>query len=131
MDGNSERRKYDEIFRRLDRYMREERIYLDYDMTVARAAEIVGTNRTYISRSLSGRYKNFKNYINSFRVRDFLCDITENEDLNHVLNEDPDDFARKYGFRTRRSLDRIMINEKGCTYRKYLHRMNLGKDFTD
>ena len=84
------------VFERLDRRMREDKLYLDYSMTLPKLSEMT------------------------------LADVQEK---NAVEPEggDPDEFANSYGFRTRRSLDRILVKETGCTYRKILRRRNRSK----
>ena len=114
------------VFERLDRRMREDKLYLDYSMTLPKLSEMTGTNRTYASRAICGKYKSFREYINGLRVEHILADVQEK---NAVEPEggDPDEFANSYGFRTRRSLDRILVKETGCTYRKILRRRNRSK----
>ena len=82
------------VFERLDRRMREDKLYLDYSMTLPK-----------------------------------LSEMTDVQEKNAVEPEggDPDEFANSYGFRTRRSLDRILVKETGCTYRKILRRRNRSK----
>ena len=104
------------VFERLDRKMREDKLYLDYSMTLPKLSEMTGTNRTYASRAICEKYKSFRGYINSLRVEHLLADVQESSE-----------FANSYGFRTRRSLDRILVKETGCTYRKILRRRNRSK----
>ena len=114
------------VFERLDRMMREDKLYLDYSMTLPKLSEMTGTNGTYDSRAICEKYKSFREYINGLRVEHILADVQEK---NAVEPEggDPDEFANSYGFRTRRSLDRILVKETGCTYRKILRRRNRSK----
>ena len=103
------------VFERLDRRMREDKLYLDYSMTLPKLSEMT-----------CEKYKSFREYINGLRVEHILADVQEK---NAVEPEggDPDEFANSYGFRTRRSLDRILVKETGCTYRKILRRRNRSK----
>lgn len=111
----------DQVFDRLDRKMKEERLFLDCDLTLPRFSKITGTNRTYASRAICGRYKNFKEYLNTLRVENILKDVRE-DDPQDMGMTDPDEIANKYGFKTKRSLDRILVRETGCTYRKIVKR---------
>ena len=114
------------VFERLDHKMREDKLYLDYSMTLPKLSEMTGTNRTYASRAICEKYKSFRGYINSLRVEHLLADVQESRTAEPE-GGDPDEFANSYGFRTRRSLDRILVKETGCTYRKILRRRNRSK----
>ena len=96
------------VFERLDRRMREDKLYLDYSMTLPKLSEMTGTNRTYASRAICEKYKSFREYINGLRVEHILADVQEK---NAVEPEggDPDE------------------KETGCTYRKILRRRNRSK----
>lgn len=107
----------DVVFDRLDRKMKEERLYLDCDLTLPMFSKITGTNRTYASKAICGRYKNFKEYLNTLRVENVLKEVQEEESPDLRMT-DPDEIANRYGFKTKRSLDRILVRETGCTYRK-------------
>ena len=63
------------VFERLDRKMREDKLYLDYSMTLPKLSEMTGTNRTYASRAICEKYKSFRGYINSLRVEHLLADV--------------------------------------------------------
>ncbi len=114
------------IFERLDRKMKDEQLYLDYRLTLPVFSKMTGTNRTYASRVICEKYKGFREYLNSLRIEKLLSDIQEERCAGLEL-KDPDEFANSYGFRTRRSLDRILVKETGCTYRKILRRRNRSK----
>lgn len=107
----------DVVFDRLDRKMKDGRLYLDCDLTLPRFSKITGTNRTYASKAICGRYKNFKEYLNTLRVENVLKEVQE-EDSPDLKMTDPDEIANRYGFKTKRSLDRILVRETGCTYRR-------------
>ena len=102
------------VFERLDHKMREDKLYLDYSMTLPKL------------RAICEKYKSFRGYINSLRVEHLLADVQESRTAEPE-GGDPDEFANSYGFRTRRSLDRILVKETGCTYRKILRRRNRSK----
>ena len=53
-----------ELFRTLERIMREEKIYKDNFITKDKVAEILGTNRTYLSRIINEQSKlSFTHYV--------------------------------------------------------------------
>lgn len=117
------RELYNDIFIKIDKIMREDKLFLDHKISLIKLARIVGTNRTYASRAVCEKYKNFKEYINNLRVDNLLLDV-KNDSFKNVLSEDLDNFANKYGFKTRRSLDRVMSRERGCTYSTVIKKKN-------
>lgn len=59
------------LFLRLEELMKEEKVFLKNDMTLDRLAEIMGTNRTYLSKAVN-RYSGmtFLNYVNMYRINE-------------------------------------------------------------
>lgn len=115
----------DVIFERMDKKMKEDRLYLDYRLTLVEFSKMTGTNRTYASKAICGKFGSFREYVNTLRVENLLGDIQADRCGNKSLLEDTDEFANRYGFRSRRSLDRILVKETGCTYRKICRRRRL------
>lgn len=53
--------------------MREEKIYKDNFITKDKVAEILGTNRTYLSRIINEQSKlSFTHYVNRFRIEEAI-----------------------------------------------------------
>lgn len=109
------------VFYRMDRKIKEEKLFLNPKMTLSMLAELSGTNRTYASGAVCSRYRNFRDYINSLRVEYLLQDIHDGRDMCLGAG-DEDEFANRYGFKTRRSMDRILVKETGYTYNKIVKR---------
>ncbi len=105
----------DLIFEKMDRRIRKRKLYLDPDFSLEQAAKLAGANRTYASRAVGSRFENFKQYINTLRVENLLCDFYGDE-CDEYLFDDTDEFAQEYGFHTKRSLDRIVSLQTGTTY---------------
>ena len=62
-----------ELFRTLERIMREEKIYKDNFITKDKVAELLGTNRTYLSRIINEQAKlSFTRYVNRFRIEEAI-----------------------------------------------------------
>lgn len=58
-----------ELFRTLERIMSEEKIYKDNSISKDKVAELLGTNRTYLSRIINEQAKlSFTHYVNRFRI---------------------------------------------------------------
>lgn len=63
----------DKIFARLEKTMREERIYCDSELSIQKLAEKMGTNRTYMSQLINQRTgMNFNAYINKYRIEEAI-----------------------------------------------------------
>lgn len=53
--------------------MREEKIYKDNSITKDKIADLLGTNRTYLSRIINEQSKqSFTHYVNSFRIEEAI-----------------------------------------------------------
>lgn len=109
------------VFYRMDRKIKEEKLFLDPKMTLSALAELSGTNRTYASGAVCSRYRNFRDYINSLRIENLLQDIHDGK-CAELGEDDEDEFANRYGFSTRRSMDRILVRETGYTYNRIMKR---------
>ena len=98
----------DVVFYRLDRTVKEGKLYLNPKANLSALADMAGTNRTYASKAVCARYRNFKDYINTLRIENLLQDIHDDK-CGWLDLDDEDDFANRYGFSNRRSMDRIDI----------------------
>lgn len=105
------------IFEKMDRRIRKRKLYLDPDLSLQKAAKLAGTNRTYMSRAVCSHFGNFRHYVNTIRVENLLCDFYGDGCDEHLF-EDADEFAQEYGFKTKRSMDRIVQNHTGQSYAK-------------
>lgn len=80
-----------DLFRMLERIMREEKIYKDNSITKDKVAELLGTNRTYLSRIINEQAKlSFTHYINRFRIEEairLLSDPSNNTPLKAISAE--------------------------------------------
>lgn len=54
---------------KISEFFKKEKPYLDPDLTLEQCADMMGTNRTYISLSLNSYYgKSFREYVNEYRI---------------------------------------------------------------
>ena len=61
------------LFENIDKKMKEERIYRDAGLTLEKAAELIGTNRTYLSASIKQQTGlSFSYYVNSYRIQEAI-----------------------------------------------------------
>lgn len=69
-----------ELFRALDRLMREEKIYKDNFITKDKVAELLRTNRTYLSRIINEQAQlSFTHYVNRFRIEEAIRLLSDPE----------------------------------------------------
>lgn len=77
-----------ELFRTLERIMREEKIYKDNSISKDKVAELLGTNRTYLSRIINEQAQlSFTHYVNRFRIEEairLLSDPANNTPLKAI-----------------------------------------------
>lgn len=70
----------DELFARLEKTMREERIYCDSGLSIQKLAELMGTNRTYMSQLINQHTgMNFNAYINKYRIEEAIRLISDTD----------------------------------------------------
>lgn len=70
-NGTDNDEKSDELITRLNRLFKEENIYRTQGLTINSVADVLNTNRDYLSKALNQRLqKNFNEYINFFRIEE-------------------------------------------------------------
>lgn len=104
-----------ELWRKLEDMMASERIYRYSDISLDRIAEILGTNRTYVSRVIN-KYSDmsFYHYIHSHRIEDasrILSDVSEDIPLKTL--------ALDLGYNSVSSFYRAFIKETGVPPSRY------------
>lgn len=87
-----------------------QKLYLNDDLTIVDLANIMGTNRTYISQVINQKYnQNFCSFVNNFRI----------EEVKRVILSDPtssnQDLAEKCGFTSPDTLKRVVKNITGMS----------------
>ena len=79
------------LFRQLEHLMRNEKIYRDNDLTKDKVSELLGTNRTYLSRIINEQTQmSFTYYVNRFRIEEAirqLSDPTNDTPLKALASE--------------------------------------------
>jgi AraC-like DNA-binding protein len=56
----------------LKQYCEEPRLYLQYDISVAQLAKLIGTNRVYLSKYFAMQGSTYNAYINGLRIQHFV-----------------------------------------------------------
>lgn len=77
------------LFKAIDKKMKEEHIYREAGLTVEKAAELIDTNRTYLSAAIKQQTGlSFIYYINSYRIQEaieLLSDTENDSPLKAIL----------------------------------------------
>lgn len=105
----SQNEEYPAWTQKLEKVVREEHVYRQEDLTRNDLADMILVNRTYITEYLKNSYgQTFNEYINKQR-------LAECKEL--LLNSDMEmsDIATQCGFRNRRSMYRVFLNEYGIS----------------
>lgn len=88
-------------------------MFLDKKLTIVRLAEIVGTNRTYLSNFINAELQSsFSDYVNGYRVSFAKNLLVEN-------NAPLDVIAEMSGFNSVSSFRRMFSAVEGCTPGQY------------
>ena len=61
-----------DLHQKLKLYCEEPRLYLQYDISVAQLAKLVGTNRVYLSKYFATQGTTYNAYINNLRIQHFI-----------------------------------------------------------
>lgn len=101
-----------EISNKFKILMEDEKKFLDSEIDLEKAAELLGTNRTYLSKVLNGILNiNFNNYINSLRIKESI-QLIKNGDAERLTIEG---LANQVGFKHRSVFRRAFQKETGVT----------------
>lgn len=75
------------LFEKLEALMYQDKIYRQPDLSLDKAAQMLDTNRTYLSQIVNDRAESFTSYVNQFRLNDavdMLSDPTNTEPLKNI-----------------------------------------------
>lgn len=120
ISGLSDDKRAD-IVQRLEGLMKEQQLYRENLLTRDRVAEILGTNRTYLSQILSEVYnKNFTDYINDLRIDEALH-ILDNPNNNNTIKQ----IGQDLGFNSVTTFNSQFQNRTGMTPAQYRQKIKL------
>ena len=104
----------DTIPERLDELMEEEKIYMDYDLTLNRLSEMLMVTPHQLSRILNSHRKiNFRKLVNTYRVKESMNMMKDYPDRNIL------EIALASGFNSKSSFNSVFAKEIGVTPRDY------------
>lgn len=79
--------KQTELYIRLEKMMREDKIYRDSSLSLSKTAEMLSTNRTYLSQVVNEKSgKSFSSYVNSSRLNEAV-ELLSNPENSDSLKE--------------------------------------------
>ena len=100
---------------RLNHLFDEEKVWQNPDLTVARLAQILGTNRNYLAKAIQeAGYDNFADLVNRHRIQAFCCMAEEGE------VENVQDAFFHVGFRSKETALRCFKKYTGILPSEYL-----------
>lgn len=124
--GENEDKKMDDLFKKVEEYMRKELPYLDNDFTLAGLASEMLTNKGMLSRTVnvkSGR--NFCQYVNRYRI-DYAVSLMKKDHRLKVT-----EISLMSGFRTIPSFNmafKLFMNETPSEYMRSLQAEKLQQE---
>ncbi len=103
------------IYRKIDDLVRTRKLYEDASLRMGDVADVLGTNRTYVSRALMNCDGGFNNFIKRIRVEKITAYLEMVRETGECLM-DGEDMAISYGFTNRRAMDRALKQFLGKTF---------------
>ncbi len=89
-----------------------DKIYLNKDVNIRLIAEVLQTNKSYVSHIINDTYnKNFNSFINQYRIKEAV-ELLSNPDYNQYSIEG---IAYEVGFNTKSSFNNAFKKETGVT----------------
>ncbi|WP_181416104.1 MULTISPECIES: helix-turn-helix domain-containing protein [unclassified Chryseobacterium] len=109
--------KFEELYQKAISCLEEKKLWQDPNFSLNQFAEILCTNRTYLSRTLKEKGNtNFYNLLNSYRIKQVLDDFDRLEHKNFTIAF----IYQKAGFAYQASFNRVFKQVTGCTATEYL-----------
>lgn len=97
----------------LNQKMKDEKIYLEPDLTISKLATMIGTNRTYLSNYLKYQlHTNFYDYINNKKLS-YIQELMKDPSLTLTS------IATMSGYHDIRTFRRLFADKFGCTPTEY------------
>lgn len=116
-DENELLNSLDTDFKKLVQFVESEKPYCDFDLNLYKLAEISGFKARYLSQIINqSTGKNFFDFINSFRIKEFKIRIRQPENINYKLIS----VAYDCGFNSKATFNRVFKNQTGYTPSQFI-----------
>ena len=107
----------DADFKKIVQLVESEKPYCDFDLNLDKLAEISGFKARYLSQIINqSTGKNFFDFINSFRIKEFKKRIKQPENKNYTLIS----VAYDCGFNSKATFNRVFKNQTGYTPSQFM-----------
>lgn len=116
---NTQMKSMSGMYERLEKLMKEDKLYRRSDITLQNISEQLGSNTAYVSNMInqfSG--KTFPNYINSYRIHEVVEALSSKDSTASVK-----DIFTGAGFYSVATAYRVFQKEVGCTPNKFREQM--------
>lgn len=108
--------EYDQLHRKLEQLMQQEKIYLNPELRLNELASMLGTNRTYASRLIHNRGNlNFCDYVNDYRLQHAKKLLSKTADERLPIEE----VALRSGFSSNSTFYRVFTSKEGISPSRY------------
>lgn len=108
--------------KRLHYFIHEEKVFMQPDLTLKGLAEKLNTSTNNLSWLLNQTYQStFYDYINTYRIQEFIQKIDQGEHLKHTLLA----LAMDVGFNSKSTFNRVFKTVMGTTPRNYMKNQNV------
>ncbi len=102
----------DLIFEKIIDVIETQKLYTDKDFNIAKLSEIIGVNRSYISKIINAKTNlSFIKFVNSYRVEEAKQLLLDNKNKNLTLSA----IGELAGFKSETSFYRVFKSELGMT----------------
>ncbi|MDG3085902.1 helix-turn-helix transcriptional regulator [Vibrio hannami] len=126
-ESNEEKIAFDQIVKRMNQHMENEKPYLDPDFTVYVLADNLNIPRRNLSLVLSkGLNKNFYQYVNEFRIEEVKIQLADQNNKSTIL-----DIAFQAGFKSKSSFNSLFKQYCDVTPSQYRKTYSSGLKMQD
>lgn len=107
--------KNSELFARLEEVMKTQKLYLEKNLTRERAAEMIGSNRTYLSQMINEKTgMSFVHYVNNYRLNEAI-EILSDPENNTPMKA----LSADLGFSSPSTFYKLFLEKVGMSPAKY------------
>ncbi len=101
--------------------MEQDRMFTDSTLTLEKAARLLGTNRSTLSKAINtGLGVNFSTFLNSYRIKEAIRLINDSKAQSYTMES----IGHMCGFNSRQAFHRAFKNETGMNLRQYCNSAN-------